>query len=92
MGKLPGAAPALTEDEGHHKEISGLNRKLLISLSTLRNGGSLPHARLASGCWPGSPGRDCYPQGSYERFHGCNDSPFPSFFAQCQFCFQRKQN
>jgi hypothetical protein len=28
-----------------------------------------------------------YPQGSCERFHGCNDSPFPSFLARCQFVF-----
>src|SRR5208337_916976 len=29
--------------------------------------------------------KSTYPQGSCERFHGCNDSPFPSFLARCQF-------
>src|SRR5271157_1324535 len=28
--------------------------------------------------------KSTYPQGSCERFHGCNDSPFPSFLARCQ--------
>ena len=28
---------------------------------------------------PALPGGIGYPQGSCERFHGCNDSPFPSF-------------
>ena len=39
---------------------------------------------------PALPGGIGYPQGSCERFHGCNDSPFPSFLARCQFFFQRK--
>ena len=30
-----------------------------------------PHARLASGCWSGSTGRDFHPQGSAERFQSC---------------------
>ena len=34
---------------------------------------------------PALPGGIGYPQGSCERFHGCVDSPFPSFFARCQF-------
>ena len=34
---------------------------------------------------PALPGGIGYPQGSCERFHGCNDSPFPSFLARCQF-------
>ena len=36
---------------------------------------------------PALPGGIGYPQGSCERFHGCNDSPFPSFLARCQFIF-----
>ena len=36
---------------------------------------------------PALPGGIGYPQGSCERFHGCNDSPFPSFLARCQFDF-----
>ena len=34
---------------------------------------------------PALPGGIGYPQGSCERFHGCNVSPFPSFLARCQF-------
>jgi len=36
---------------------------------------------------PALPGGISYPQGSCERFHGCNDSPFPSFLARCQTLF-----
>jgi len=36
---------------------------------------------------PALPGGIGYPQGSCERFHGCNDSPFLSFLARCQFIF-----
>ena len=39
---------------------------------------------------PALPGGIGYPQGSCERFHGCNDSPFPSFLARCQFMFQKE--
>ena len=38
---------------------------------------------------PALPGGIGYPQGSCERFHGCDDSPFPSFLARCQFVFSR---
>ena len=40
---------------------------------------------------PALPGGIGYPQGSCERFHGCNDSPFPSFLARCQFIFSGKK-
>src|SRR5271165_67544 len=40
---------------------------------------------------PALPGGIGYPQGSCERFHGCNDSPFPSFLARCQFVFSREK-
>src|SRR5271157_1058818 len=36
---------------------------------------------------PALPGGIGYPQGSCERFHGCDDSPFPSFLARCQTLF-----
>ena len=39
---------------------------------------------------PALPGGIGYPQGSCERFHGCNDSPFPSFLARCQFVHLRR--
>ena len=38
---------------------------------------------------PALPGGIGYPQGSCERFHGCDDSPFPSFLARFQFIFSR---
>ena len=41
---------------------------------------------------PALPGGIGYPQGSCERFHGCNDSPFPSFLARCQFVFSGKND
>ena len=41
---------------------------------------------------PALPGGIGYPQGSCERFHGCNDSPFPSFLARCQFIFSGKND
>src|SRR5271165_7217272 len=37
---------------------------------------------------PALPGGIGYPQGSCERFYGCNDSPFPSFLARCQLNFR----
>ena len=41
---------------------------------------------------PALPGGIGYPQGSCERFHGCNDSPFPSFLARCRFVFSGKND
>ena len=41
---------------------------------------------------PALPGGIGYPQGSCERFHGCNDSPFPSFLARCRFIFSGKND
>src|SRR5271157_5504844 len=40
---------------------------------------------------PALPGGIGYPQGSCERFYGCNDSPFPSFLARCQSIFSRER-
>ena len=41
---------------------------------------------------PALPGGIGYSQGSCERFHGCNDSPFPSFLARCRFIFSGKND
>ena len=41
---------------------------------------------------PALPGGIGYPQGSCERFHGCHDSPFPSFLARCRFIFSGKND
>src|SRR5271165_2382108 len=67
MSKLPGAAPATDHDEGSPRVlISGLNRTA-FDLAVYASQGWLPthHARLASGCWSGSTGRDWLPA----RFH-----------------------
>ena len=37
---------------------------------------------------PALPGGIGYPQGSCERFHGCNDSPFPSFLHDVTSLFE----
>src|SRR5208282_5605555 len=65
MSKLPGAAPATDHDEGSPRcVISGLNRTA-FDLAVYASQGWLPthHARLASGCWSSSTGRDWLPAG-----------------------------
>ena len=65
MSKLPGAAPATDNDEGSPRVlISGLNRTA-FDLAVYASQGWSPthHARLASGCWSGSTGRDWLPAG-----------------------------
>ena len=57
--------------------------RLRYSLSTLRPAGRPDQdARLASGCWPDSAGRDWLPAGFHERFPRCFlhlYPPFPGF-------------
>ena len=65
MSELPGAAPATDHDEGSTRVlISGLNRTA-FDLAVYASQGWSPthHARLASGCWSGSTGRDWLPAG-----------------------------
>ena len=65
MSELPGAAPATDHDEGSPRVlISGLNRTA-FDLAVYASQGRSPthHARLASGCWSGSTGRDWLPAG-----------------------------
>src|SRR5208283_1455845 len=56
--------PRLTRTRAHHEEISGLNRTA-FDLAVYASQGWSPthHARLASGCWSGSTGRDWLPAG-----------------------------
>ena len=56
--------PRLTRTRAHHEEISGLNRTA-FDLAVYASQGWSPthHARLASGRWPGSTGRDWLPAG-----------------------------
>jgi hypothetical protein len=63
MSELPGAAPATDHDECSPRVvISGLNRTA-FDLAVYASQGRLPthHARLASGCWSSSTGRDWLP-------------------------------
>jgi hypothetical protein len=63
--ELPGAAPATDHDEGSPRVlISGLNRTA-FDLAVYASQGWSPtrHARLASGCWSSSTGRDWLPAG-----------------------------
>src|SRR5271157_2348410 len=65
MSELPGAAPATDNDEGSPRVlISGLNRTA-FDLAVYASQGWSPthHARLASGYWSGSTGRDWLPAG-----------------------------
>ena len=65
MSELPGAAPATDNDEDSPRVlISGLNRTA-FDLAVYASQGWSPtrHARLASGCWSGSTGRDWLPAG-----------------------------
>jgi hypothetical protein len=67
MSELPGAAPAANHDEGSPRVlISGLNRTA-FDLAVYASQGWSPtrRARLASGCWSGSTGRDWLPAGSH---------------------------
>src|SRR3974377_2477776 len=56
--------PRLTRTRAHREEISGLNRTA-FDLAVYASQGQLPthHARLASGCWSSSTGRDWLPAG-----------------------------
>src|SRR5271157_231677 len=80
--------PRLTRTRAHHEEISGLNRTafdLAVYASSWRLPAIMQDSLPAAG--PALPGGIGYPQGSCERFHGCNDSPFPSFLARGQTLF-----
>ena len=65
MSKLPGAAPATDHDEGSPRVvISGLNRTAFdLAVHASQGWSPTHHARLASGCWSGSTGRDWLPAG-----------------------------
>ena len=93
MCKLPGAAPATDHDEGSPRVvISGLNRTA-FDLAVYASQGRSPthHARLASGCWSGSTGRDWLPAGFHLKgFKFPGYPPFPSFLRRGQTEFQVK--
>ena len=90
MSKLPGAAPATDHDEGSPRVvISGLNRTA-FDLAVYASQGWSPthHARLASGCWSSSTGRDWLPAGFHLKGFKLDYPPFPSFLgARSDFVF-----
>ena len=95
MSKLPGAAPATDNDEGSTRVvISGLNRTA-FDLAVYASQGWSPthHARLASGCWSGSTGRDWLPAGFHLKgFKLPTILLSRAFFAQCRFIFSGKND
>ena len=60
----PARPPRLTRTRAHREEISGLNHTAFdLAVYASRGWSPTRHARLASGCWPGSTGRDWLPAG-----------------------------
>src|SRR5271157_1989847 len=90
MSKLPGAAPATDHDEGSPRVvISGLNRTA-FDLAVYASQGWSPthHARLASGCWSSSTGRDWLPAGFHLKgFKLMTILPSRAFLARGQPAF-----
>ena len=87
MSELPGAAPATDNDEGSPRVlISGLNRTA-FDLAVYASQGWSPthHARLASGCWSGSTGRDWLPAGFHLKGFKLRLSSSPELLARCRF-------
>ena len=92
MSELPGAAPATDNDEGSPRVlISGLNRTA-FDLAVYASQGWSPtrHARLASGCWSGSTGRDWLPAGFHLKGFKLRLSSVPELLARCRFIFSGK--
>ena len=84
MSELPGAAPATDNDEGSPRVlISGLNRTA-FDLAVYASQGWSPtrHARLASGCWSGSTGRDWLPAGFHLKGFKLRLSSSPELLAR----------
>ena len=89
MSKLPAAAPPTDHDEGSTRAvISGLNRTA-FDLAVYASQGWSPthHARLASGCWSGSTGRDWLPAGFHLKGFKLGYPSLPSFLARSQIEF-----
>jgi hypothetical protein len=67
------SAPAITS-------ISGLiHTARTFAVYASQDGSLHHHARLASGCWPGSAGRDWLPAGFHRRVSAHKHPPFPGF-------------
>src|SRR5208337_2570573 len=80
--------PRLTRTRAHHEEISGLNRTA-FDLAVYASQGWLPthHARLASGYWSGSTGRDWLPAGFHLKgFKLTTILLSRAFLARGRFC------
>lgn len=64
--------PWYAKSKAPTKGLSELN-SMASGFAVYASWSELPqyHAKLASGCWSGSTGRDFHPQGSAERFQSC---------------------
>ena len=80
--------PRLTTARAHREEISGLNRTAFDRAVSASQGG-LPtrHARLASGCWPGSTGRDWLPAGFLQTVSSRAFLLFRASWRKVRLCF-----
>ena len=93
MSKLPGAAPATDHDEGSPRVlISGLNRTA-FDLAVYASQGWSPthHARLASGCWSSSTGRDWLPAGFHLKGFKLRLSSSPELLGAMSVLFSTKK-
>jgi len=75
--------PRASKTRAHDKEISRLNHiafDLAVYASQRKSPATTQDSLPAAG--PALPDGIGYPLGSNERFHICDDSPFPSFLAQ----------
>ena len=63
--------------------ISGLNHTAFdLAVYASRRWSPIPTQDSLPAAGPALPDGLGYPQGSHERFHICDDPPFPSFLAQ----------
>ena len=67
-----GAAPAMSTAKAPAWQLSWLNHTAsALAVYASQAGSPRHHARLASGCWPSSSGRDCLPAGFQQKVSRC---------------------
>ena len=67
-----GAAPAMSTAKAPAWQLSRLNHTAsALAVYASQAGSPRHHARLASGCWPSSSGRDCLPAGFQQKVSRC---------------------
>ncbi len=66
------AAPAMSTAKAPAWQLSRLNHTAsALAVYASQAGSPRHHARLASGCWPSSSGRDCLPAGFQQKVSRC---------------------